>query len=183
MLATAFKSIPQKVGRLLDRQRRRRVFDGALRRFLTAPIEAGLPGQLLVDPGLRLETTPGRLEEYIRRYHGPPADAGWSSSKRVRPVDSAVTPVAQRSGNRVWSLEHNPLWLEKVHKTLARHSIDSVTLCLADIVSYGAYSWYAPALEQLPRDFALVVCDGPPGTTPGGRYGLLPIMRSHCRRG
>ena len=37
----------------------------------------------------------------------------------------------------------------------------------------------------MPRDFNLVICDGPPGTTRGGRTGMLPIMRKqlapHCR--
>ena len=28
----------------------------------------------------------------------------------------------------------------------------------------------------MPINFRLVICDGPPGTVQGGRYGLLPIM-------
>ena len=35
----------------------------------------------------------------------------------------------------------------------------------------------------MPSDFSLVVCDGPPGDTPGGRYGTLPVMRSLLRPG
>jgi len=35
----------------------------------------------------------------------------------------------------------------------------------------------------MPRRFALVVCDGPPADTPGGRYGLVPVMREHLSRG
>lgn len=29
---------------------------------------------------------------------------------------------------------------------------------------------------MLPARFSLVLCDGPPGNTPGGRYGLLPVL-------
>jgi hypothetical protein len=29
----------------------------------------------------------------------------------------------------------------------------------------------------LPHDICLVLCDGPPAKTKGGRYGLLPILR------
>ena len=29
----------------------------------------------------------------------------------------------------------------------------------------------------MPDDFSMVICDGPPGDTRGGRYGLLPIMK------
>jgi hypothetical protein len=28
----------------------------------------------------------------------------------------------------------------------------------------------------MPKQFSLVICDGPPGSTKGGRYGLLPVM-------
>ena len=35
----------------------------------------------------------------------------------------------------------------------------------------------------MPKDFSLVICDGPPARTPGGRYGLLPVMKSHLRPG
>jgi hypothetical protein len=31
--------------------------------------------------------------------------------------------------------------------------------------------------------FALVVCDGPPGSTKGGRFGLVPIMRERLEPG
>jgi hypothetical protein len=40
--------------------------------------------------------------------------------------------------------------------------------------SYGAFDWYTlPA--NLPHDFDLVICDGPPSATKGGRYGLVPV--------
>jgi hypothetical protein len=28
----------------------------------------------------------------------------------------------------------------------------------------------------MPPAFQLVICDGPPGETPGGRYGLWPVL-------
>ena len=37
------------------------------------------------------------------------------------------------------------------------------------------------SLPPLPRDFGLVVCDGPPGTIQGGRYGLMPVMGEYLR--
>ena len=40
-----------------------------------------------------------------------------------------------------------------------------------------------PPLAEMPGQFAMVVCDGPPGTTPGGRYGLLPVMGSSLAPG
>ena len=38
------------------------------------------------------------------------------------------------------------------------------------------YSWYDAPLKELPEQFCLVVCDGPAGDTPGGRYGLVPVL-------
>ena len=48
---------------------------------------------------------------------------------------------------------------------------------------YGAFSWYDPPLQELPDNFRLVVCDGPPGMTKGGRYGLLPVFGSRLPQG
>jgi hypothetical protein len=53
-------------------------------------------------------------------------------------------------------------------------------LLLAPLRSYGEFSWYDVPLEKVPPRFNLIVCDGPPQkTTPGDRYGLLPVMRDH----
>jgi hypothetical protein len=44
------------------------------------------------------------------------------------------------------------------------------------LIEYGEFVWYDPPLAQMPEAFSLVICDGPPGTTKGGRYGLLPVL-------
>lgn len=86
--------------------------------------------------------------------------------------------VAASRGVPVWSLEHDARWHETIADSLRRHSISGVHLLHAPLQSYGDFAWYAPpALTALPGRFTLVVCDGPPGTTtPGGRYGLLPVL-------
>ena len=38
-------------------------------------------------------------------------------------------------------------------------------------------------LESMSCDFGMVICDGPPGDTKGGRYGMLPIMSDRLRSG
>jgi Methyltransferase domain len=91
--------------------------------------------------------------------------------------------VAQQRGISVWSLEHLPIWAERVQACLDRHRIESVRLHVAPLRPYGEYDWYAPPLEAMPREFALVVCDGPPGATKGGRHGLLPVMRERLSEG
>ncbi len=62
---------------------------------------------------------------------------------------------------------------------LARHRLDNVRVCQAELRDFGEFDWYAAPPEDLPKNFGLVICDGPPGGTVGGRYGLFPRMRSH----
>lgn len=76
----------------------------------------------------------------------------------------------------VWTLEENAYWHARLQQTLNKHQLSHVRLCLAPLKDYGAYSWYTPPLDRMPEHFNLVVCDGPLGSTPGGRYGLLPVM-------
>jgi hypothetical protein len=45
----------------------------------------------------------------------------------------------------------------------------------APLRDYGDFDWYTIDTRLLPT-FDLAVCDGPPGSTRGGRYGLLPVM-------
>src|SRR5262249_10666056 len=86
--------------------------------------------------------------------------------------------VAQPRNISVWSLEHHPDWAGRVRQALDAHHIRSVRLCVNDLRDYGTFTLDQPPEEGLPSAFALVVCDGPPGATAGGRYGLLPVMRA-----
>jgi hypothetical protein len=83
---------------------------------------------------------------------------------------------AGRRGVKTWSLEHIPEWHARVTAALRRYRIPGVDLCLAPLREYREFDWYDPPLSTLPENFSLVVCDGPPGTTRGGRYGLLPVL-------
>jgi hypothetical protein len=84
--------------------------------------------------------------------------------------------LAGRRGVEVWSLEHDPGWFARTETVLWRHQVPGVHLCLAPLRDYGAFTWYDPPLEDLPQAFTLVICDGPPAVTPGGRYGLMPLL-------
>lgn len=88
-----------------------------------------------------------------------------------------VSAAAQKKGNKIWTLEHIPEWGNKVTKHLEVLKLTSATMCISPIKSYGDFSWYAPRAELIPEIFSLVICDGPPGGTPGGRYGLVPVMK------
>lgn len=85
--------------------------------------------------------------------------------------------IAQRVGTKLWSLEHLPTWGERVRQCLRRYGITSVELCTEPLKNYGGFDWYAAPLASMPIDFALVICDGPPSATRGGRYGLVSVMK------
>jgi predicted O-methyltransferase YrrM len=91
--------------------------------------------------------------------------------------------IADRTGRRLFSLENNSFWARKMRKILRSYGISNVEILESDLRSYGEYWWYDPPFQRMPNDFSLVVCDGPPGDIPGGRYGLLPIMRSRLSPG
>lgn len=70
----------------------------------------------------------------------------------------------------VISLEHDPIWAAYTQKVLEQHGVANVHIQCAPLTDYGPYEWYTP-ISELP-DFTVVVCDGPPRDTKGGRNGL-----------
>lgn len=94
-----------------------------------------------------------------------------------------LATVAARRGVEVWSLEQDPAWASRVTRTLGAAAPRELSVACAPLVSYGEYAWYSPPADRMPQKFVLVVCDGPTEDAPGGRYGLLPVMRSRLARG
>src|SRR5215471_12830934 len=90
--------------------------------------------------------------------------------------------LAKQQRNIVWALEDSQEWSATVNGVLRRHRIDSVRLRTAPLRNFGGFYWYDPPLSEMP-EFSLVICDGPPAQTPGGRYGLLPVMREKLCNG
>jgi hypothetical protein len=87
--------------------------------------------------------------------------------------------LADVNGFQVWTLEHNREWFRTLSHVLQRHKVGNVHLCFAPLRDFGGgVSWYDAPVSELPREFSLIVCDGPPNwKTPGGRYGLVIAMR------
>ena len=105
----------------------------------------------------------------------------WACDGPILECGSGLTTIvlgaiAQKTRQTVWTLEHNENWAWRVQRYLRRYQIKSVRVMTHPLRDYGPYCWYAPPLDELPEAFGLVVCDGPPYDTPGGRYGLLPVM-------
>jgi methyltransferase family protein len=85
--------------------------------------------------------------------------------------------VARQSGTVVHSLEHNADWRKRVMGELAARGLTNYsTVHHAPLQKYGEYDWYSIP-QSLPGNIALVICDGPPSDTLGGRHGVLPALR------
>jgi hypothetical protein len=128
----------------------------------------------------------------LRRLHAGWSNEGWSGdtmyleavwreslkARRILECGSGLSTiimgkVAKATGAEIWSLEHIPAWKEKVNGILSKLGLPNRVVD-APIKSYREYDWYTlPA--DLPGDFDLVICDGPPSATKGGRYGLVPV--------
>ena len=84
--------------------------------------------------------------------------------------------LAGRRGVKTYSLEHISEWRARVNKALVRFQIPRVRVYSAPLREYEGFAWYDPPLAEFPENFELVICDGPPGDTRGGRYGLLDVL-------
>jgi methyltransferase family protein len=132
--------------------------------------------------------------DVIARLHRAWGNAGWAArseyldtmlsyaAQTAGPIvecGSGVTTfllaaVAGRRAVEVVSLEHEPEWRDRVVRNLGGLPARVV---LAPLRHGVDFDWYDS--HDVPRGIALVICDGPPESTRGGRYGLLPILGSH----
>jgi hypothetical protein len=87
-----------------------------------------------------------------------------------------VGAIAQRTGQPVITLEHSVWWSRNVRWSLKVAQATKVDYQIKALRSYDndRYEWYDPA--NVPDGIALVICDGPPATSKGGRYGLMPVL-------
>jgi hypothetical protein len=177
--------VPQPIKETIAQARRRRRFRHAFNRYGQFPVKADPPvdvvGELVAswaNEGF------SAFSEYIfaiirhaRTTQGPILECGSGLSTLLLGWE------ASRRGGKVWTLEHHPAWAERMRGELTGQAITSVELCSAPLRDYGSFAWYDPPLERMPTAFSLVVCDGPPGETLGGRYGLLPVLRPRLASG
>ena len=91
--------------------------------------------------------------------------------------------IARERGLDHIALEHDTDWAERVASELSHYELGNVSLDVHPLQDYGEYCWYNPTSEGLPQHFSLVICDGPPGSTKGGRAGLAREMIGRMKDG
>jgi hypothetical protein len=171
--------VPARLQDALRAMHRDIVFRRAMRRFRANPEACTHPGSPIVRDliyGWGNESW-SALQEYLTECirhalnaRGPILECGSGLTTVL------MGTIAQRQGQSLWSLEHLPGWAARVQRCLDRYSLDTVVLHVAPLRDFGTFDWYDAPLGAMPDSFSLVICDGPPGGTKGGRYGLVPVM-------
>lgn len=110
------------------------------------------------------------VAEYSAREQGPILECGSGLSTLV---------AASFAEGPVWALEHLEDWADTVSTTALARGLD-VRVLVTPLVDFGHYEWYRIP-STLPERFSLVICDGPPSTTKGGRYGLIPTLKERLK--
>jgi hypothetical protein len=176
----------EQVHRLQEAKRRRAVFKEALEKFMTNP-RAVMNGNDDVLPDLIYgwgNKEWSALDLYLRECLCQAAVANSAILECGSGLSTILLGVvAQQTGNTVWTLEHNRDWASRTARVLRRMKISSVHMMLAPLKAFGDFTWYDAPLNTMPNEFSIVVCDGPPANTIGGRYGLLPVMNDKLKAG
>ena len=115
----------------------------------------------------------GEILKEVARGTGPILECGSG-------LTTLVLAVAGRaSGREVVSLEHNDERGSRIQAILDTYRLYNLKSYTSSLRDYGDYSWYDPPLSDIPAQISLVVCNGPPGNTKGGRIGMLPVLGEH----
>ncbi len=117
--------------------------------------------------------SPGYLKACMRQAlasRGPMLECGSGLTTLT------VGVIAAHTGNTLYVIEHSREWFTRVQESLDALGIGSVSVIYAPLKDYGDYHWYEISHEMNRHRYAMVICDGPPGDTPGGRYGFMPLL-------
>ena len=161
------------------------IFGRAMKRFLRDPEAHAVPGDPVLGDLIRGWGNEdwSALDEYLSACitevavsAGPVLECGSGLSTLL------AGAVAMKRGIKYTALEHSPDWAERVRRSLETYNIKGVELIVSPLVDHGEFDWYDVDGASLPEP-ALIICDGPPGTTRGGRYGLASILKNRVKDG
>ncbi len=173
--------LPAQFRPFLRKNRRNFIFRRAMKKFLQNPGACVQPGNpVLADLIYGWDNEYwSALDEYLA---GSLSDAMKAVGATLECGSGLSTillgVIAKYKGQTHWALEHSPEWASKVQKYLDFYRLHNVVLTVKPLRDYGEFDWYDAPLDNMPKDFALVVCDGPPSDTRGGRHGFLPVMKT-----
>jgi predicted O-methyltransferase YrrM len=89
-----------------------------------------------------------------------------------------IAATGKKNNTEITSFDDHPFWAGKMQQMAIKFGLDNLRVLHTPIKDYGKFEWYDYSNKPLPEKFDLVLCDGPPGETKGGRFGLFPCMES-----
>jgi hypothetical protein len=177
--------VPRPVKQKIKNTLNQRALDATLNEIALLPLGELPPVELLErlqtawdNEGMAAQTAYLReVARHASQTPGPILECGSGLTTLI------IGLLAGRRNIESWTFEHFAEWHKRVSETLARQGITTVNNCLAPLRDYGDFSWYDPPRETLPDRFSVIVCDGPPGSTKGGRYGVVPVLKDKLAPG
>ncbi|MEM6707561.1 MAG: hypothetical protein AAF648_02125 [Pseudomonadota bacterium] len=96
----------------------------------------------------------------------------------ANPLTLLLTLVMQTRGQYLWTLEHNPSWAAVVGGWLERYDLRAGQIVQGPAEAFGDHIFYVIDPKHLPRDVALVICDGS-NVLPNGLRGVVRRLQPH----
>lgn len=184
LLSSVGRVLPRSAKQFLRDRLRAYQFDRSMRQFAAVSPTEKTPKDLIDrlvrgwgnDWSARTEYLSAILD-HLNETAGPVLECGSGLSTLL------IGQRCQQLGRQLWVFEHHSGWADRVESALRKHKIASTHICRTTIVPYSDFDWYDPKSLPAGLCFDVVVCDGPPADTRGGRYGLLPVVgeRLHSR--
>ncbi|MFK8009458.1 MAG: hypothetical protein AB8H03_24060 [Saprospiraceae bacterium] len=106
----------------------------------------------------------------VNKTDGPILECGSGLSSILMGI------IAERRNLQLYSLEHQEVWANKVRTYQKEQGVTKAKVLTCPIVPYDNFDWYDVPMKDVPDNFSLIICDGPPAQTRGGRSGLLPVL-------
>ncbi|MGI9324292.1 MAG: hypothetical protein ACR2PZ_03660 [Pseudomonadales bacterium] len=155
-------------------------FDRAMRHALTRSATAIPDTELVHDLLLGLgETSLAADDPFVttalesaNQAEGPVLQCG------AGPMTLLLAIVMQRRSQYLWTLEHNTSWAHMLRSILGRYDVRAGQILNAPAEAFGDHIWYVVDVKHLPRDIALVVCDGS-NVLPNGMRGVVRRLPNH----
>jgi hypothetical protein len=159
-------------------------FNRAFRRFLKKPRSCSKPDNSLLKELRDNWNNSGWSadEEYLISVMKSTLNARGTVLECGSGLTTLLAAVcAEERGVSLIAFEHNEKWADRVRFYLEKYRIYSASVITTPLISYENedFDWYRVPDNKFEKPFSLVICDGPPGSTRGGRYGLVPVMKRY----
>ena len=112
-----------------------------------------------------------------------------SNNRNIIELGSGLTTIifsliSKKYKIKYFAIENNNIYYQHMNRLFDRLNIDKTNIQYTPLKNYGDYYWYdIKKLKLVEESLNLVICDGPPQTTIGGRFGLVNLINKLTKNG